>query len=160
MKNLWYYSIKRNRGAKAKLIVFLYYLGSGLRRKSKPLYFLYRPIYLLLTDYILGVEIPLSTNIGPGLRIYHGRGIVINAYSTLGKDVTLYHNVTIGSTGIESQPDGLPKVGNNVIVYCNSTIIGPVTVGDNAIIGAHNLVIKNVKKNSKLFAPTTSTSRL
>ena len=158
MKNIWYYSIKRNKGIKSKLIVFLYYFGSGLRRKSKPLYYLYRPLYLLLTDYFFGVEIPLSTDIGPGLRIYHGRGIVINAYSTLGKNVTLYHNVTIGSTGVESQPNGLPKVGNDVIIYCNSTIIGPITIGDNTIIGAHNLVVKNVKENSKLFAPITNTS--
>jgi serine O-acetyltransferase len=78
-----------------------------------------------------------DTEIGPGLLIWHGDGTFISA-DKIGKNCTIYHQVTIG---------GYPKtIGNNVTIYPGAKVLG-VKVGDNATIAANSVVINDVPPN-------------
>lgn len=73
----------------------------------------------------------------------HPVGIVIAKGIKIGKNCTIFQNVTIGhkKTTQQSPP---PEIGNNVTIYANATIIGNIKIGDNAIIGAGAVVLKDV----------------
>lgn len=64
----------------------------------------------------------------------------------IGENVTIYQNVTLGRRNREL-PE-YPKIGNNVVIYCNSTVIGDINVGENTIIGCNSLVLNSIKDNS------------
>jgi len=82
------------------------------------------------------------TKIGPGLLIWHGDGTFVSA-DEIGKNCTIYHQVTIGRLNLEHPT----SIGNNVTVYAGAKILGEVKVGDNAIIAANSLVISDVPRN-------------
>lgn len=75
------------------------------------------------------------------MRMPHPVGIVITEKAILGNNCTIYQNVTIGNK------NGSPTLGNNVIIYANSVIIGKINIGDNAIIGAGSIVLKDIPAN-------------
>lgn len=91
---------------------------------------------------------PLSTlylwseNIGGGLFIQHGFSTVIAAHN-LGRHCHVNQQVTIGYKG-----DVAPSIGNNVTITCGAKVLGGVSIGDNCIIGANAVVVKNVPDNS------------
>lgn len=88
-------------------------------------------------------DISLRTRIGKGLSLPHPIGIVLTNYCQLGENVTLMQGVTIGVKEKDGKAD--IRVGDNVYIGCNSSIIGgEIVVGDNAVIGAHALVLKDV----------------
>lgn len=81
-------------------------------------------------------------------KLPHPVGIVIGMKVKLGKNCTIYQNVTIGTKDTEDFLVGkYPQIGNNVTIYPNAVIIGDITIGDNAIIGANSLVNKSVPAN-------------
>jgi len=82
------------------------------------------------------------TKIGPGLKIWHGDGTFVSA-DEIGKNCTIYHQVTIGRLNLEHPT----AIGNNVTVYAGAKVLGRVKVGDNAIIAANSLVISDVPPN-------------
>lgn len=102
----------------------------------------YLVFYRVFNEWILGVEIPQKTKIGPGLRIEHGFGLVINDRSVIGRNVTIRHLTTIGNKGDLSGE--CPKIGDYVNIGCNAVIIGGLTVGDHAVIAAGAVVSKDV----------------
>ncbi len=73
------------------------------------------------------------------LRLVHPTGIVISDSTIIGKDCTIYQNVTLGRKG-----EYAPTLGDNVTIYANAVIIGNVHIGDNAVIGAGSVVLKDV----------------
>lgn len=74
----------------------------------------------------------------------HPIGIVIHPNVRIGKNCRIYQNVTIGGP-----KDGeLPVLGDNVIVFPNSCIIGNITIGDNAVIGAGSAVVNDIPANA------------
>lgn len=73
----------------------------------------------------------------------HPLGIVIGSGVIIGKNVTIYQNVTLGRKNRDIGE--YPKIGDNVIIYCNSTIIGNVNIGNNVIIGCNSVVLRDVK---------------
>lgn len=81
----------------------------------------------------------------------HLVGIVISRAATIGKNCTIYQNVTIGAKDIEHgdglTPANYPRIGNNVIIYAGAVVIGGITIGDNAIIGANSVVLSDVPAN-------------
>jgi serine O-acetyltransferase len=91
---------------------------------------------------------PISTlfihtnSIGPGLFIQHGFATIIAA-NKIGSNCWINQQVTIGF----SNSTDCPTLGDNVMVYAGAKIIGGVTIGDNSIIGANAVVIKNVPPN-------------
>ena len=86
------------------------------------------------------ISLPAGATIGPGTLIPHVGSIQLNAQTVLGADCTLMHIVTIGAGGTP----GSPIVGDHVFVSCHSCILGGVTVGDFANIGAGAVVVSDV----------------
>ncbi|WP_214405085.1 serine O-acetyltransferase [Pseudonocardia lacus] len=100
-------------------------------------------IWLRRLRRTMGINIPWATTIGPGLLIGHAGGIVVNAAATLGRDCNLSHNVTIGVTRGGRNP-GVPTIGHRVYIGPGAVLVGAITVGDDAAIGANAVVTKDV----------------
>ena len=84
-----------------------------------------------------------TTDIGGGLLIQHGFSTIISAKS-IGENCKIYHHVTLGY----DHDLQAPVIGNNVEVCCGAKVLGGVTVGDNALIAAGALVVKDVPANA------------
>lgn len=81
----------------------------------------------------------------------HPIGIVISKAAKIGYNCTIYQNVTIGSKTQKSgnySPKNYPQIGNNVTIYAGAVILGGITIGNNAIIGANSVVNKNIPPNT------------
>ena len=90
-----------------------------------------------------GIEIHPGAQIGKGLFIDHGNGVIIGETAILGDNVTLYQGVTLGGTGKE-QGKRHPTVGNNVMISAGAQVLGSFTIGDNSKIGAGSVVLEEV----------------
>lgn len=98
-----------------------------------------------------GAEIDPGAEIGSGCRIWHSAGVVIGRGVKIGNNVSIFSNVTLGGLGhsiFHHGDPGYPDIGDNVILYTNVTILGPVKIGDNTTIGAHSLVLDSIPANS------------
>lgn len=100
--------------------------------------------------FLTGIEIHPGAVIGERFFIDHGLGVVIGETSEIGDDVTLYHDVTLGgiapSVDAASQVDQKrhPTIKNGVIVGSGAQILGPISVGAGARVGANAVVVKDV----------------
>jgi serine O-acetyltransferase len=94
-----------------------------------------------------GVEIHPAANVGDGLFIDHGMGVVIGETADVGHDVTLYQGVTLGGTGFATGKRH-PTVGDNVTVGSGAKLLGPIEIGHGAKVGANSVVITDVSPNS------------
>ena len=92
---------------------------------------------------LTGIEIHPAARLGRRVFIDHGMGVVIGETAEIGDDVLIYHGVTLGGTG-KDRGKRHPTIGNNVFIGSGAKILGPITVGDNARIGANSAVLKNV----------------
>lgn len=104
-----------------------------------------------LGRFFTGIEIHPGATLGRRLVIDHGMGLVIGETAEIGDDVTLYHQVTLGGTSL-SHGKRHPTIGNNVIIGAGAKILGAITVGDGARIGANALVIKPVPAGTTMVA--------
>jgi serine O-acetyltransferase len=107
-------------------------------RAVRPLYNLIYPFVQALT----GIEIWPETQIGPGLRIYHGGNIVINPATRVGANCVLRQGVTLGVLGI-GQTD-CPTIGDGVEFGAYVQVLGGVTIGAGAKVGAMSVVLADV----------------
>src|SRR5206468_10149246 len=94
-----------------------------------------------------GVEIHPAATIGAGLFIDHGSGVVIGETAEIGDDVTLYQGVTLGGTGFATGKRH-PTLQDNVTVGAGAKLLGAITVGHGAKIGANTVVIQDVPPNT------------
>ncbi|HTW42094.1 MAG TPA: serine O-acetyltransferase [Solirubrobacteraceae bacterium] len=101
----------------------------------------------MLTRALTGIEIHPAARIGCGLFIDHGAGVVIGETADIGKDVTLYQGVTLGGTGFATGKRH-PTVQDNVTIGSGAKLLGPITVGHGAKIGANSVVITDVPANA------------
>jgi len=92
---------------------------------------------------LTGIEIHPGATIGQRFFIDHGMGVVIGETAEIGDDVMLYHGVTLGGTSL-SHGKRHPTLESGVIVGAGAKILGPVTIGANARIGANAVVVKDV----------------
>ena len=99
-------------------------------------------------SYNRNVEIivPIN-NIGPGLVILHNIGAVVRAKS-LGEDVTISQGVTLGAGGDwnDTRKDNIPTIGDRVLIATNALVIGEITIGSDAVIGAGAVITKDIQK--------------
>ena len=89
--------------------------------------------------------------IAKGVKFPHLIGIVIASAAKIGEDCIIYQNVTIGAKNTEHtqvKPENYPTIGNNVTIYAGAVIVGPITVGDNAVIAANAVVTRDVPSDS------------
>jgi serine O-acetyltransferase len=101
----------------------------------------------MLTRALTGIEIHPAARIGQGLFIDHGIGVVIGETADIGNDVTLYQGVTLGGTGFATGKRH-PTVQDNVTIGSGAKLLGPITIGHGAKIGANSVVITDVPANS------------
>ncbi len=102
-----------------------------------------------------GIDIHPKAVIGVPFIIDHGTGVVIGETSVIGKNVTIYQGVTLGALHVEKGLSSIkrhPTVGNNVVIYARTTILGGNTkIGDNSIIGGSVFLTRSVAPNSNVF---------
>jgi serine O-acetyltransferase len=101
----------------------------------------------MLTRTLTGIEIHPAAEIGEGLFIDHGSGVVIGETAEIGDNVTLYQGVTLGGTGFATGKRH-PTVQDNVTIGSGAKLLGPITIGHGAKIGANSVVITDVPPNS------------
>ena len=106
-----------------------------------PLSFSYR-VAFVFTDLMLGIELPYTVKLGRRVRIWHHGGVVINARS-IGDDVHIRHNTTLG-VARRNEVDAVPIIGDRVDIGAGACILGAVTVGSDALIGANSVVVHDV----------------
>jgi serine O-acetyltransferase len=95
---------------------------------------------------LTGIEIHPAAQIGEGLFIDHGAGVVIGETAVIGDDVTMYQGVTLGGTGFATGKRH-PTVQDNVTIGSGAKLLGPITIGHGAKIGANSVVITDVPAN-------------
>jgi serine O-acetyltransferase len=95
---------------------------------------------------LTGIEIHPAAEIGPGLFIDHGMGVVIGETAEIGADVTIYQGVTLGGTGFATGKRH-PTVEDNVTIGSGAKLLGPIRVGHGSKIGANTVVIHDVPPN-------------
>ena len=107
--------------------------------------------------FLTGIEIHPKAKIGKNLFIDHGMGVVIGETSEIGDNVTIYHMVTLGGISPSINSDSQreikrhPTLMDNVVVGSGAQILGPVTIGKNAKVGANAVVTKDVPDNAVMI---------
>jgi serine O-acetyltransferase len=106
-----------------------------------------------------GIEIHPAARLGRRVFIDHGAAVVIGETAEIGDDVTIFHQVTLGAVGWwrdnrrEPGAQRHPIVGNRVVIGANAIVLGPITIGDDALIGAGSLVLTDVPPGARVMAP-------
>ena len=129
-------------------VILLYQLSHLLHRSRSPLRFLNYPLKYLI-QLLSGCQLEFSATIGRRLHMAHPTGIVIGSGVIIGDDVTLYQHVTLG--GKSRQDPEYPLLANGVTVYAGATILGRLTVGEGATVGAGTLLFSDVPPGATVF---------
>lgn len=147
-------ALDRDPAARGPLEVILVYPGFHARQFHRLSHRLYRagvPLVPRLVSHagrcLTGIEIHPGAQIGEGLFIDHGMGVVIGETAELGRNCHLYQGVTLGGTSTK-RTKRHPTLGDNVTVGAGASVIGAVNVGDNVRIGAGSVVVTNVPANA------------
>jgi len=131
-------------------VMIFYKIGNAFWRYN--LKFLARLI-MHFARIFTGIEIHPGAKIGSNFFMDHGLGIVIGETTEIGENVTIYQGVTLGGIMPSIESDSQrnqkrhPTIGNNVIIGSGAQILGSITVGDYARIGANSVVSKDVPSN-------------
>jgi len=96
---------------------------------------------------LTGIEIHPAAKVGEGFFIDHGAGVVVGETAEIGRDVTLYQGVTLGGTGFATGKRH-PTIEDNVTIGSGAKLLGPITIGHGAKVGANTVVIHDVPANS------------
>ena len=142
--------LSRDPAAKSALEVLLCYPCVRALFWHRAAHRLYRGGHTLLARWVsqracrkTGIEIHPGAQIGRGLFIDHGRGVVIGETAVIGDEVTLYQGVTLGGTG-KHVGKRHPTIGSHVTIGAGAKVLGPFTVGDYSKVGAGAIVLKEV----------------
>ncbi|MGI8780716.1 MAG: serine O-acetyltransferase [Solirubrobacteraceae bacterium] len=103
-------------------------------------------VLALASRSFTNIEIHPRAQIGDGLFIDHGTGVVIGETAEVGDNVTMYQGVTLGGTGFATGKRH-PTVQDNVTIGSGAKLLGPITIGHGAKIGANSVVIHDVPPN-------------
>ncbi len=120
--------------------VLAYRVANRLRSGGVPLLPL---LVSFLSRTVTGIEIHPGAKIGDGFFIDHGSGVVIGETAEIGENVTIYQGVTLGGTGFQAGKRH-PTVEDNVTIGSGAKLLGPITIGHGAKIGANSVVIEDV----------------
>ena len=97
--------------------------------------------------FFTGIEIHPGAKIGYGVFIDHGTGVVIGETAEIGNNVTIYQGATLGGTG-KDKGKRHPTVESGVMISAGAKVLGPITIGRTATIGAGSVVLKDVAANA------------
>ena len=96
---------------------------------------------------VTGCDLPINTQIDGGLLMPHPNGIVIHPMCKIGPNCIIFQQVTLGSNGSGIRT-GVPTLGGHVDIGAGAKILGPINIGDNAVIGANAVVLTDVPANA------------
>ena len=153
--------IDRDPAAKSKLSVILTYPGVKAVLFHQIAHFfsvakfnLIARVISQFSRFLTGIEIHPAAKIGKKFFIDHGMGVVIGETSKIGDNVTIYHMVTLGGISPSINSDNQrqvkrhPTLKDNVVIGSGAQVLGPITVGENAKVGANAVVTKDVPANA------------
>ena len=153
--------IDRDPAAKSKLSLILTYPGVKAvffhrlaNFFSTAKFDLIARIISQFSRFLTGIEIHPKAKIGKNLFIDHGMGVVIGETSEIGDNVTIYHMVTLGGIAPSVNSDNQrnvkrhPTIENEVVIGSGAQVLGPVTVGCCAKIGANAVITKDVPEKA------------
>ena len=161
MNNFLQSIIDRDPAAKSKLSLILTYPGvkavffhriANFFAKAK--FNLIARIISQFSRFLTGIEIHPNANIGKNLFIDHGMGVVIGETSNIGDNVTIYHMVTLGGIAPSINSNNQrnvkrhPTIQDDVVIGSGAQVLGPVTVGRCAKIGANAVITKDVPEKA------------
>ncbi len=107
-----------------------------------PLSVIYRMMYRRVRN-VYGIELPYSVELGRNVVFEHQHGIVIHGCAKIGDGCIIRQGVTIGNRTLD-QPMEAPTLGKNVNVGAGAKVLGGITIGDDAVIGANAVVMQDV----------------
>ena len=153
--------IDRDPAAKSKLSLILTYPGVKavfFHRManffSTAKFDLIARVISQFSRFLTGIEIHPKAKIGKNLFIDHGMGVVIGETSEIGDNVTIYHMVTLGGIAPSINSNNQrnvkrhPTIENEVVIGSGAQVLGPVTVGCCAKIGANAVITKDVPEKA------------
>ena len=143
-------ALDKDPAARNKLEVILTYSGFKAIVKYRIAHWFHKKGWFLLARIIsqrakkkTGIEIHPAAEIGKGIFIDHGSGVVIGETTEIGDNVTIYQGVTLGGTGKISGKRH-PTIKDNVMISAGAKVLGPVVIGEFSKIGAGSVVLKDV----------------
>lgn len=104
----------------------------------------------LHSRHVTGIEIHPGAQIGKGLFIDHGMGVVIGETAIVGDNVTLFHGVTLGGMS-SKRVKRHPTVGNDVLIGAGTKVLGDITVGAGSRIGCNLVIKRDVPENVVIY---------
>ena len=145
---------KNDPAARNKFEIWLTYSGVHALSWHRWANFLYRIHLKLLArmtsqfcKFLTGIEIHPAAKIAAGVFIDHGHGVVIGETAEVGTGTVIYQGCTLGGTGKQTGKRH-PTIGENCVISAGAKILGNITVGDGAKVGAGAVVLKDVPPNS------------
>lgn len=146
--------LKNDPAIKSKFELFFNYPGLIAIVHYRIAHFLHKKNFKFLARIIMGwnqfltnIDIHPAAQIGHRVFIDHGIGVVIGETAIVGDDVTIYQGVSLGGVSLQKTKRH-PTLESGVIVGAGAKILGDITIGENAKIGANSVVIKDVPKDS------------
>ena len=146
--------VERDPAARGVVDVILSYPGFHALVAHRAIHALHRAGIPLLPRFLsqwvrftTGIEIHPGATLGAGVFIDHGMGVVIGETAEVGDGCTIYHGVTLGGTSLQ-RTKRHPTLGRDVVVGSGAAILGAISVGDGARIGANSVVVKDVPPNA------------
>jgi serine O-acetyltransferase len=158
--------LERDPAARSALEVVLCYPGVHAIWLHRPAHWLWGRGWFTaarflshIGRFLTGIEIHPAAQLGRGLFIDHGMGVVIGETAEVGENVTLLHGVTLGGTSLKKEKRH-PTLGSSVVVGAGAGVFGAFTIGSGSRIGAGSVVVREVPPNSVVVGvPGRVTSR-
>lgn len=128
--------------------VVLYRIARWLKVHRVPVL---APLVSRLNLWLTGVDVNPTAEIGPGLLISHGTGLVIGGAARIGEDALILHGVTVGSLS-PSRVGTMPVIGDRAFLGAGAKIVGGVTLGDDVVVGPNAVVTEDVPDGSRVLS--------
>jgi serine O-acetyltransferase len=141
---------ERDPAIRSLLQPFLYFKGFQALQASRVAHWLWTQGRETLAFHfqsriseLFQIDIHPGAQLGRGLFLDHGTGIVIGETAVVGDEVSMLHGVTLGGTGAE-RGDRHPKIGKGVLLGAGAKVLGNITIGDYAKVASGSVVLKPV----------------
>lgn len=128
--------------------VVLYRLARWLKVRRVPLL---PPAVARFNLFLTGVDLHPAAEIGSGLVIAHGHGLVVGGGARIGADALLLHGVTIGSPS-PGRVAQMPTIGDRVFLGAGAKVVGGVTIGDDVAVGPNAVIVEDVPSGSRVLS--------
>ncbi len=150
--------LARDPAVHSRAEVFFCYPGFKAVRSHRRAHKAYLKGHYLLARLInfhsyqrTGIDIHPGAKLGQGVFIDHGTGVVIGETAEVGDDVTIYQGATLGGTGKDTDKRH-PTIGHGVTVGAGAKVLGPITIGDNSVIGGKVWLTESLPEGTKITA--------